>query len=286
MPAFVAIEKKKDYAIVTLNRGPVNAMNLQFWKELQSALDEIEGNQAMRALIFQSGLDKDIFTAGNDLTELYAPMTSLERYTDFWTTQNVFLANLYVSRLVVVSVIRGACPAGGCAISLASDYRIMSQETGHIVSFKSLSTICVLYSRINRNQLQGLNEPQIGLTVPEFWMELYAKTIGTRQAELLGCNGTVVGPAEAKKIGLVDLLVPKDQLLSTAEAVVAKFLKIPSFGRSLTKQTARQALADKLGNREILKMQSEAGWGFLTAPPTLKAMKATLAKLQGNSAKL
>ncbi|KAI9345222.1 ClpP/crotonase [Obelidium mucronatum] len=200
----------------------------------------------MRALIFQSGLEKDIFTAGNDLTELYAPMTSLEQYTNFWTTQNIFLGKLYVSRLVTVSCIRGACPAGGCAISLCCDYRIMSKDTGFI----------------------GLNEPQIGLLVPSVWMEF------------------VASPAEAKAIGLVDLLVPKEQLLQTAEAAVAKFLKIPSFGRSLTKLQVREELANKLMNRAMLKEQSEAGWRFLTAEPTLKAMKATLAKLQGNSAKL
>ncbi|KAJ3008944.1 UNVERIFIED_CONTAM: hypothetical protein HDU68_002889 [Siphonaria sp. JEL0065] len=264
MPTSVFVDKKKDYAIVTLNRGPVNAMNLQFWQELQSALNEIEADQSMRGLIFQSGLEKDIFTAGNDLTELYAPLTSLEKYSSFWTTQNVFLSKLYISRLVTISCIRGACPAGGCAISLCCDYRIMSQDIGFI----------------------GLNEPQIGLMVPAIWMELYATTIGQRQAELLGCNGSVATPTKAKRIGLVDLLVPKEQLLQTGEGVMAKFLKIPSFGRSLTKQMVRQQLSDKLGNIATLKEQSETGWKFLTAEPTVKAMKATLAKLQGNASKL
>ncbi|KAJ3297404.1 ClpP/crotonase [Rhizoclosmatium globosum] len=261
MASFVTVQKKKEYAIVTLNRGPVNALNLKFWKDLQAALDEVQSDKAMRALIFQSGLEKDIFTAGNDLTELYAPLTSLEKYTEFWTTQNVFLGNLYASRLVTVSVIRGACPAGGCAISMCCDYRIMSKDIGHI----------------------GLNEPQIGLTVPVVWMELFTKIVGHRQAELLGFNGSVVGPAEAKRIGLVDLLVPKEELLPTAEAVVSQFLKVPSFGRSLTKQVVHKDLADKFRNRKMLKDQSDAGWQFLTAEPTLKVMKATMDRLAGNS---
>ncbi|KAJ3083195.1 hypothetical protein HDU99_000343 [Rhizoclosmatium hyalinum] len=254
MASFVTVQKKKEYAIVTLNRGPVNALNLKFWKDLQAALDEVQSDKAMRALIFQSGLEKDIFTAGNDLTELYAPLTSLEKYTEFWTTQNVFLGNLYASRLVTVSVIRGACPAGGCAISMCCDYRIMSKDIGHI----------------------GLNEPQIGLMVPVVWMELFTKIIGHRQAELLGFNGSVVSPAEAKRIGLVDLLVAKDELLPTAEAVVSQFLKVPSFGRSLTKQVVHKDLADKFRNRKMLKDQSDAGWQFLTAEPTLKVKVAIL----------
>ncbi|KAJ3238549.1 hypothetical protein HDU78_003435 [Chytriomyces hyalinus] len=257
---FVFVEEKKDYAIVTINRGPVNAMNLQVWVELQAALDRIEGNSKMRGVIFCSGLEKDIFTAGNDLTELYAPMTSLEGYTNFWTTQNVFVGNLYSSRLVVISAIRGACPAGGCAISLASDYRIMTAGLGHI----------------------GLNEPQIGLLVPALWMVLYAKVIGERQAELLGFNGAVISPEEAKRVGLVDELVPKEKLMQTAEATMAKWLKIPSLGRSLTKKNVRQELSDRFTDRVALKAESEMGWAFLSSPETVKAMKATLNRLQGS----
>lgn len=46
-------------------------------------------------------------------------------------TSNKFLARLYSTRLATVAAIRGACPAGGCAISLACDYRVMT-EHGHI----------------------------------------------------------------------------------------------------------------------------------------------------------
>ncbi|KAI8613842.1 ClpP/crotonase-like domain-containing protein [Chytriomyces sp. MP71] len=264
MAPFVRIDEKRDYAIVTIHRGPVNAMNLQMWEELQAALDRIEGNPKMRGLIFCSGLEKDIFTAGNDLSELYAPMTSLEGYTKFWTTQNVFIGNLYQSGLVTVSAIRGACPAGGCAISLACDYRIMSQGVGHI----------------------GLNEPQIGLMVPPLWMELFAKVVGERQAEMLGFNGSVVSPEEAKRIGLVDLLAPKEKLLEAAEAVLQKWLKIPSFGRSLTKKNTRADLGSRFADREALKSDSENGWMFISSPQTVKAMKATMDRLAGQGAKL
>ncbi|KAJ3022171.1 UNVERIFIED_CONTAM: dodecenoyl-CoA isomerase [Siphonaria sp. JEL0065] len=118
-------------------------------------------------------------------------------------------------------------------------------------------------------QTKGLNEPQIGLMVPVIWMELYATTIGQRQAKLLGCNGSVATSMEAKRIGLVDLLVPKEQLLQPAKGVMAKFLKMPSFGRSLTKQMVCQRFSANLGNLDTLKEQSQAGWEFLTAKPTL-----------------
>jgi hypothetical protein len=55
-----------------------------------------------------SGLKKPIFSAGNDLGELFAPGTSRERYKRFWATSQEFLCQLYVTPLVTVSAIRGA----------------------------------------------------------------------------------------------------------------------------------------------------------------------------------
>lgn len=64
-------------------------------------------------MVICSGLRRDIFTAGNDIGELYAPNTSWERYKLFWKTSNTFLAKFLCSPLVTVAAIRGECPAGG-----------------------------------------------------------------------------------------------------------------------------------------------------------------------------
>lgn len=68
---------------------------------------------SVKGVIICSGLKRDLFTAGNDLKELYAPNTSMERYKLFWKTSNRFLARLLISPLVTVAAIRGQCPAGG-----------------------------------------------------------------------------------------------------------------------------------------------------------------------------
>ena len=150
--------------------------------------------QTVRGVVFASGLQREVFTAGNDIRELYAPQTSIARhvhsfffacapvggwshlhqqlvllgttltspvtlslelayvvckirrsregrrrttelrglwfgrYTDFWVTSNVFLARLYRSPLVTVAAIKGACPAGGCCLSLCCDLRVMTEQ--------------------------------------------------------------------------------------------------------------------------------------------------------------
>lgn len=82
----------------------------------------------VRGVIFCSGLKRDIFSAGNDLGELYAKQTTGERYHEFWVTQNEFLADVYKSHLVTIAAIRGHCPAGGCILSMCCDYRVITER--------------------------------------------------------------------------------------------------------------------------------------------------------------
>ena len=97
-PKAVSTEiKSGGYAIVTIAREPVNSMNLELWRDLASTLAELEANPQVHGLFLQSGSKRAVFTAGNDINELYAPKTSKERYTDFWVTQTTFLARLYLS---------------------------------------------------------------------------------------------------------------------------------------------------------------------------------------------
>jgi 3,2-trans-enoyl-CoA isomerase len=76
---FVFIEITSNYARLILKRKPVNSMNLEVWIQLDKALTDLENNQNIRGVIIQSGLDRNVFIAGNDLMELYAPKTSAER---------------------------------------------------------------------------------------------------------------------------------------------------------------------------------------------------------------
>jgi len=75
-------------AHVFLNKPPVNTMSHSFWKALDDTLTTIHTNKAVRGIVFSSALTKNVFTAGNDLNELYAPNTSEEKYQAFWRDSN------------------------------------------------------------------------------------------------------------------------------------------------------------------------------------------------------
>lgn len=255
MDNFLSIDKKDGgYAIVSLNREPVNSMNLDLWRQLSTTLDALEADRSVRGVIFRSGLQKDVFTAGNDLNELYAPKTSAERYKDFWITQNTFFARLYRSRLVTVAAIRGACPAGGCALALCCDYRVMT-DFGNI----------------------GLNEVALGIPVPAYWALLMQRTIGQRAAERLLSFGLLAKAEEALKIGLVDLLVPATHLEAAAETAMGEMLKAPDVARHATKGYLRADFS-KLWE-EFCRGEAEEGWRLMTHPKTVQALEGVFQRL-------
>ena len=68
----VEVNEAKHYALVWICKEPVNSMNVTLWGELGRCLEQLEGDpRQLRGAIFASGLKRGIFTAGNDLKELY-----------------------------------------------------------------------------------------------------------------------------------------------------------------------------------------------------------------------
>ena len=255
---FITIEKHEDFAIATIKREPVNSMNTALWQQLNAALADIEEDPKMRGLVFRSGLDKDVFTAGNDLFELYAPKSSEAQYRDFWVAQTSFFARLYQSRLATLALIRGACPAGGCALALCCDYRIMT-DFGNI----------------------GLNEVAIGIPVPKYWSLLMERTIGLRSAESLLLKGLMPSASEALALGLVDELSSKEGLDEKGLSAMKAMLSVADSGRVATKRHLRESFAKAWG--DFAEEEAKYGWNLISHPKVVAAIEATLAKLGSKS---
>ena len=62
--SFLKIETSSSFAIIALAREPVNSLNTELWQQLKTAFDELEQNPAIRGVIFTSGLNRPVFTAG------------------------------------------------------------------------------------------------------------------------------------------------------------------------------------------------------------------------------
>ena len=131
-------------------------------------------------------------------------------YRKFWILSNTFLTRLYASPLVTICAVRGACPAGGCCLALCCDYRVMTEQ-GSI----------------------GLNEVALGISVPKYWGMLMQRTIGVGPAEKLLQFASMLDPAQAKSLGLIDKIAAADELLDVSVDVMKRALKAPDSGRAV-----------------------------------------------------
>ncbi|XP_030654667.1 enoyl-CoA delta isomerase 1, mitochondrial isoform X2 [Nomascus leucogenys] len=119
----------------------------------------------------------------------------------------------------------GACPAGGCLVALSCDYRILADNPRYCI---------------------GLNETQLGIIAPFWFKDTLENTIGHRAAERALQLGLLFPPAEALQVGLVDQVVPEEQVQSTALSAIAQWMAIPDHARQLTKAMMRKATASRL----------------------------------------
>jgi 3,2-trans-enoyl-CoA isomerase len=176
-----------------------------------------------------------------------------------------------------VAAIRGACPAGGCAIALCCDARLMTGGGGGGGGKGGAPGGFI-----------GLNEVALGISVPKYWAGVMAAVIGAAPAERLLLSGSMVGPEAALKLGLVDELVggsgaadAASRLLARAQEVVSRMVALPAGARAATKRHLRGDYAAAWLQYALTQEAGPQGYAQIEAPATVAAMGAALARLSG-----
>ncbi|PAA65897.1 hypothetical protein BOX15_Mlig023924g1, partial [Macrostomum lignano] len=201
---------------------PANAMNGELAAQFNKGLLQAEKSGA-RAVLLRSQL-AGIFSAGFELTELAG--SNRERLTEFYTEIQELFLNLFGTDLVVIAQIQGHCMAGAMALSLSSDYRLMSS---------------------NPKLLTGLNETQFGVAPPVWLVELFRFVAGNRNCERLVAAGQLIGPQAALEAGLVDELFDNEaELLKKTESTLSRYLAVSPRARADVKRMLRSNLINRL----------------------------------------
>ncbi|XP_074511281.1 enoyl-CoA delta isomerase 1, mitochondrial-like [Sebastes fasciatus] len=223
----VDFDQSTGVAVMRMQSPPVNSLSLDFLTEFCIGVEKLEMDKKCRGLILTSSQPK-VFSAGLDIMEMYG--SSPERCGEFWRAVQEMWLKLYSSNMVTIAAINGSSPAGGCLMSLTCDYRIMADSPRYSI---------------------GLNETQLGIVAPFWFKDTMTNTVGHRNTELALQLGLLYNPSEALKIGMVDQVVPEDQVLTTAMQAMTKWLAIPDHARQITKSMMRKPTIDKLtSNRE------------------------------------
>ncbi|XP_065578845.1 enoyl-CoA delta isomerase 1, mitochondrial-like [Artemia franciscana] len=239
-------------AVISMNKAPVNSLNLEMLLDLKKNLNAALENKC-KGVILTSDL-KSVFSGGLDILEMYKPQE--ERLKEFWSSLQDIGLLLYGFKIPVIAAINGHSPAGGCYLSLTTDYRIMVQK----------------YSI-------GLNETKLGIVAPFWFREPMINTIGYRQAELALELGTLFTTEDALKIGLVDEMVPdKATAIDNAKKKILEFSVIPKQAFQMTKLEMRRPVIEKLLNNREADLNQFVS--FCTSPEVQKSLEFYLETLK------
>ncbi len=193
----VTTERRDNILVITVDRPKVlNALNAKTVEEIGQAFAAARDDDAVRCVIVTGGGEK-AFVAGADINELSKMTPIVGKFTSE-QGQNVFLQ---IERYPkpVIAAINGFALGGGCELALACHIRIASDKA----------------------QL-GLPEVSLGIIPGYGGTQRMVRLLGKGKAFELICSGERVSAAEAERIGLVNRVVPADQLMGAVEDLAKK----------------------------------------------------------------
>ena len=188
--------------VFDLPNEKVNKLSHPVLSELEKAINVIDGNKAIRALIITSD-KKDIFIAGADINEIKDIRDPKDAYAKVSRGQNI-IHKISQLKIPTIAVIDGACLGGGLELALACKYRV---------------------AVINQKTSLGLPEVNLGI-IPGFGgTQRLPKLIGLQESLKIILSGKAVDAKKAFKIGLVDDLIREEFLEEKLGHFVTEILK-------------------------------------------------------------
>jgi enoyl-CoA hydratase/carnithine racemase len=193
---FVSIEVTDAVATVRLDRPKMNAISVQVQAELREAAAEVTERDDVRAVVLWGG--ERVFAAGNDVKEMadlsYSDMVKI--------SASVSSATTAIARIPkpVVAAVNGYALGGGCELAMAADVRFAAD-----------------------NAVLGQPEVLLGIIPGAGGTQRLTRLVGPAKAKDIIFTGRFVKADEALRIGLVDRVVPADQVYDEAVAWARQF---------------------------------------------------------------
>ncbi|HEX8082918.1 MAG TPA: enoyl-CoA hydratase-related protein [Solirubrobacteraceae bacterium] len=192
----VQLEKRDGYAIAWLNNPPANSLSPDVIKAIARVWEEVEGDEACRALIFASA-NPLLFCAGADI-KAFTKMDEADG-RELIDLGHGTLRSFERSSTVTIAAVNAIAYGGGCELAMACDMRIAAQSA--------------LFS-----------QPEINLgIIPGFGgTQRLPRLVGESKALEMNLTGDAVLAEDAYEFGLVNEVVPDHELLDTAVAWARK----------------------------------------------------------------
>jgi enoyl-CoA hydratase len=193
----VILEKEGHLAIVTINRPKaLNALNSETLKDLDVVLEDLEKDSNVYAVIL-TGAGEKSFVAGADIAEMKD--LNEEQGKEFGILGNNVFRRLEKLDKPVIAAVSGFALGGGCELAMSCDIRIASEKAKF-----------------------GQPEAGLGITPGFGGTQRLARIVGPGKAKELIYTCDLIKAEEAYRIGLVNKVVPLENLMEEAKAMANK----------------------------------------------------------------
>lgn len=192
----IIVDRKERVGILTINRpSALNALNSETLKELDKAINEIDKNEEIYALVI-TGAGKS-FVAGADIAEMKE--LSPEKGRIFGELGSEIFRKIELMDKPVIAAVNGYALGGGCELAMSCDIRIAGEKA-------------------------KFGQPEVGLGItPGFGgTQRLCRLVGMGKAKELIFSATIINSKDAEKIGLVNKVVSQEEVVNEAVKLAEK----------------------------------------------------------------
>ncbi|HYA92217.1 MAG TPA: enoyl-CoA hydratase/isomerase family protein [Thermodesulfobacteriota bacterium] len=211
----IQTELEEGVATLTLNRPPLNVLNIEMMEEINSYFESLLKEKALKLLVIQ-GAGK-AFSAGVDVGEHLGDL--VYKMIEVFHKMFRLMDGLKVPS---ISVVNGSALGGGCELAVYCDMVIATEKAKF-----------------------GQPEIQVGV-FPPIAALAFPRMIGRKKALELILSGDVISAQEALTLGMINKIVPEASLAEEVSRFVEKFKKLSGTVLKLTKEATLAGLNDDM----------------------------------------
>ncbi len=185
----IVLDVDDGVGLITFNNPEKrNAMSLEMWEGLVAALDRLEADGSVRALVL-TGAGPKAFVSGADISQFDANRADASAQREYDRRTSSARARLGAFPRPVIARIRGFCLGGGLAIALQADLRIAAEDSEF-----------------------GIPAARLGVAYSAEMVRQLVAVVGPAHARMLLYTGSRIDAREAGRIGLVNRVVGDAEL--------------------------------------------------------------------------
>jgi enoyl-CoA hydratase len=194
--AAVTTERRNGVLLVHLDDGKANALSFDMIAAINSALDEADRNDEIRAMVLHGRPGK--FSAGFDLGVMLAG--DMSKVVELVADGGDLVRRIYGSSVPVVAASTGHALAAGALVLLGCDVRVAGDVDAKV----------------------GLNEVAIKMVLPNWALTIAADRLSKRHLQRALANARITSPRDAVDVGFIDEVVPEADVLDRAVDVATE----------------------------------------------------------------